>query len=112
MNQSLTINLHRITDKKRKAKSTLLVDLLKKRQIPGSLAARMCCAYSSEYLVRKCFLLDYYVENGLKINDTRRWIQSAITNDYNESDGFLNWFKRKKEYIMQNGNDDLKQLVV
>lgn len=110
MNQTFTLNLHKL-DCRTKAKSTLIVDLLKKRGIPGSMAARMFCLNSGEYLLRKCWLLDFQIERGYPVIDKRRWLLAAIKNDYNEPDKFLEWLKRKKEYIMKNGNADLKQLI-
>ena len=112
MNQTLTINLHRINDrKKNKAKSTLIVDLLKRRGVSGTQAVRMFHDYSLEYLIRKNWLLDYTKQKRYPVIDDRRWLLSAINNDYNETDDFLNWLKEKKEYIIKNGDQDLKQLV-
>ncbi len=110
MNHTFTISLPKLSSKS-KAQSTLIVGLLKKRGISGSVAARLFCSYSAEYLIRKNWLLDYHVERGYPVIDSRRWLQSAIKNDYNESDEFLNWFKRKKEDIQKNGSSDLKQLL-
>jgi hypothetical protein len=111
MNTSITLNLHRVDDKKSKAKSTLVVDLLKKFDIPGTQAVRMYHQNGPEYIVRKCFLLEYHLYKKKPVLDKRRWLMACINNDWNESDEFINWYKRKKEYILNNGNDDLKQLI-
>ena len=109
--RQLTIEILEITNKKTKAKSTLIVDLLKKRGISGIVAVDIFQQYSAEYVLRKCWLLDYMVELGLPIKHHRRWLQAAIKNDYKEPDHFLMWLKRKKEYILKDGNEDLKQLL-
>jgi len=116
MNKSLTLNFKVVDDKKKKkAKSTLVVDLLKRRGVSGTQAVRMFQQCGAEYLVRKCFHLDWYVDKYLNSNypvkDTRRWLIACINNNHNESDEFLDWLDRKKEYIINNGNDDLKALV-
>jgi hypothetical protein len=113
MKQSITLNLHRVDNKKTKAKSTLIVDLLKNHGIPGGQAVKIFQTNRPEYIVRKCFLLDYQLEkrNPITIVDAKRWIQSAIRNDYLEPEAFNNWYKDKCEYIIKNGNDDLKRLV-
>ena len=108
---SITLNLHQVNDRKIKPKSSLIIELLKKRGIAGSIAARMFCYHSPEYLVRKCWLLDFHHSRGYTIIDDRRWLLASIRNDYNESDAFLAWLKDKKEDIIKNGNDDLKRLV-
>ena len=108
----LEINI-KTADDKIKAPSTLIIDLLKKHGIRGDVASNIFKTNKPEYIVRKCFLFDYYSEkngNG-KILDSMRWLQSAIRNDYTESDAFLSWYKKKREYILNNGNDDLKRLV-
>ena len=110
MNKSLTINYKVIEDRKVKAKSTLIVNLLKKRGIPASMALNYYRNYGGEYLVRKTFLLDYFSEKE-KVKSEMRWLMSAISNDYNEPEHFLNWWADKKEYILNNGNADLKQLL-
>ena len=111
MNQSITLNLHRIDNKKTKATSTLIVDLLKNFDIPGTMAVRLFQQSGGEYLVRKCFLLEYYLYKKKPVLDKRRWLLAAINNNWNESDDFLNWYKSRREYILNNGNDDLKRLV-
>ncbi len=117
MNTSLTLNLHKVNKPKSKAKSTLIVDLLKKYNIAGTQAVRMFNQSGGEYIVRKCFLLDYFKEkylmknDGFGVKDERRWLIASINNDYNEPEDFLNWYKRKKDYIIANGNADLKRLV-
>jgi len=111
MNTTITLNLHKIDYRKQKAKSTVVIDLLKRRNISGCQAAQMFVEYSPEYLVRKCFLLDFHHSRGYTIIDDRRWLLACINNDYNESDAFLAWLKDKKEDIIKNGNDDLKRLV-
>ena len=106
----ITFNIKTL-DSKPKAKSTLIIDLLKKRGISGSLAKQMYCQYSSEYLIRKNWLLDYYHEKGLKISDNRRWLLACINNDYSEPEAFHDWFKFKRKQIMQGNNDELKELI-
>ena len=108
---SITLNYHQVSDRKIKPKSSLVIDLLKKRGISGSLAKEMFCLYSSEYLIRKNWLLDFHHERGYTIIDDRRWLLACINNDYNESDAFLAWLKDKKEDIIKNGNEDLKRLI-
>ena len=109
--ESITLNLHRVDNRKSKAKSTLIVDLLKKFDIPGTQAVRMYHQNGPEYIVRKAFLLEHYLYKKKPIGDKRRWLIACIHNDWTESDDFLNWFKRRKEYILNNGDDDLKQLL-
>ena len=111
MDKSITLNFKVVDNKKSKPKSSLIIELLKRRGIAGSQALRMFQSYGPEYLVRKNFLLDYYKNKGSYIHDDRRWIQAAIVNDYSESDDFINWLKRKKDDIIQNGGDDIKQLL-
>ena len=110
MKKSLTLNFEVIDDRKVKAKSTLIVNLLKKRGIPASMALNYYRNYGGEYLVRKTFLLDYFSEQE-KVKSEMRWLMSAIANDYSEPEHFLNWWEKKKTYILTNGNDDLKQLL-
>ena len=110
MKKSVTLNFEVIDDRKMKAKSTLIVDLLKKRGIPASMALNYYRNYGGEYLVRKTFLLDYFSEKE-KVKSEMRWLMSAISNDYNEPEHFLNWWERKKDDIVNNGNDDMKQLL-
>lgn len=100
-------------DAKPKSESTLIVDLLKKHGIPGNQAAQIFKTNAAEYIVRKAFMYDYYSEengNG-KILNSVRWLQSAIKNDYKETEKFLNWYKKKRQYILENGNEDLRRLV-
>jgi len=107
----LEINVKKVDDKI-KSDSTILIDLLKQRGIPGSQAVQLYKRNSKEYLVRKLFLYDYYAtKKNAPILSSMRWLQSAIKNDYKESDDFLNWYKAKKEYILNNGDDELKKLV-
>jgi hypothetical protein len=108
----LELNIKTV-DEKNKSQSTLVIDLLKKFEVPGGQAVKIFRSHRSEYIVRKCFLLEYHLLNKNPITkvDAKKWIQAAIRNDYNESDAFLNWYKAKKEYILNNGNGDLKQLV-
>ena len=108
---SITLNYHQVSDRKVKAKSSLVIELLKKRGIAGNIASQMFCFHSPEYLIRKCWLLDFHHSRGYTIIDDRRWLLASIRNDYNESDAFLAWLKDKKEDIIKNGNDDLKRLV-
>ena len=115
MNTTLTLNLHKIDHRKVKAKSSLVIDLLKSRGIPGGRAAAMYHINGGEYLIKKVFMLDFFMEKYLhgdtQIKDTKRWLQACITNDYTETEDFNGWFKRKKEYIAQNGSSDLRQLL-
>ena len=106
----LELNIKTV-DEKNKAVSTLIVDLLKKRGIPAGQAVKIWQTNRPEYIVRKCFMYDFYVEKTGNVISSMKWLQSAIRNDYNESDTFLNWYKAKKQYILENGNNDLKQLV-
>ena len=107
----LELNIKTV-DEKNKSESTLIVDLLKKCGIPGNKAVKIYQQNSAEYIVRKCFLYEYYAtEKNEPILSSMKWLQHAIRNDYNEPDGFINWYKAKKEYIKNNGNGDLKQLV-
>ena len=109
---SITLNYHQVSDRKVKPKSSLVIDLLKKRGIAGNVAAQMLShPYTPEYLVRKCWLLDFHHSRGYTIIDDRRWLLACINNDYNESDAFLAWLKDKKEDIIKTGNDDLKRLI-
>jgi len=111
MNQTLTINLHRVDDKKPKANSTLIVDLLKKFDIPGRQAVMMFHYNGPEYLVRKCYQLEYRMSKNLPVDDKKRWLTACINNNWSEPPGFNDWYKSKKEYVMNNGNDDLRQLL-
>ena len=111
METKLTLNLHRVDNRKTKAKSTLIVDLLKKFDIPGGQAVRMFHQNGHEYIVRKCYLLEYQIYSKKPIGDKKRWLMACINNDWRESDAFKEWFKVKKEYILNNGNDDLRQLL-
>ena len=114
MNTTFTLNLHRVDNRKSKAKSTLIVDLLKKFDIPGGQATGLYQKHGKEggeYIVRKCFLLEYWHHMKKPVGDNRRWLIAAINNDWDESDAFKDWYKRKKEYILNNGNDDMKQLL-
>jgi len=111
MNKSLTINYKVIEERKVKAKSTLIINLLKKFDIPGSQAVRMYHQNGPEYLVRKCFLLEYHLYKKKPVLDRKRWLMAAINNDWNESEEFNNWYKHRKDDIVNNGNDDMKQLL-
>ena len=115
MNTSITLNLHRVDNKKTKAKSTLVVGLLKKYGIPGTQAVRMYNQNGGEYIVRKCFQLDFFKEkylmrDGFGIKDERRWLMANINNMYDESDEFINWFENKKDYIIKT-DSELKELL-
>ena len=112
MNKSITLNFKVVDDKKKKRESTIIIDLLKKHGVPGGVAVNIYKTNRAEYIIRKCFLYEYYatVENK-PILSGMKWVQHAIRNDYNEPDHFNNWYKSKKEYILANGNDDLKRLV-
>ena len=109
--EQLVINVHRVNHRVPKAKSTIVIELLKRWGIPGSMAMRLFTHFSPEYILRKAWLLEYNKDRGYPVIDDRRWLIAAIKNDYNESDDFINWLKRKKEYIIMNGSDDLKQLI-
>jgi len=111
METKLTLNLHRVDNRKVKAKSTLIVDLLKKFDIPGGQAVRMFHQNGAEYLVRKAFLLEWHLYKKKPVLDRKRWLMAAINNDWNESDEFKEWWKRKQDHIASNGNDDLRQLL-
>jgi len=111
MNKSLTINYKVIEDRKVKATSTLIINLLKKFDIPGGRAAMMFHKHGAEYIVKKCFLLEYKIAEGFKVDSMMRCMQACIVNDWNESDGFNDYNKRRREYIIKNGPDDLRQLL-
>ena len=111
MEQTMTLNFKVVDNVKRKATSTLIVNLLKKFDIPGSQAVRMFHQNGHEYIVRKCYLLEYQIYIKKPIGDKKRWLMACINNDWNESDAFKAWYKDKKEYIINNGNDDLRQLL-
>ena len=91
MHISITLNFKVVDDKKKKAVSTLIVNLLKKFDIPGGQAARMFHLNGHEYLVRKCFLLEFHLYKKKPVLDNRRWLMACINNDWNESDEFKNW---------------------
>ena len=111
MNTSITLNLHRVDNVKTKAKSTLIVNLLKKFDIPGSQAVRMFHQNGAEYLVRKAFLLEYRLYKNLPVDDRKRWLIACINNDWNESDEFKEWYEHRKDNIIKTGNQDLIGLV-
>ena len=113
MQKSITLNFKVVDDKKkRKATSTLIVNLLKKFDIPGGRAAMMFHKHGHEYIVKKVFLLEYKIaEEGFKVDSMMRCMQACIVNDWNESEKFNDYKKRRREYIVQNGPDDLRQLL-
>ena len=88
MNKSLTIDLHRVDNKKVKATSTLIINLLKKFDIPGGRAKTMFHKHGHEYIVKKVFLLEFKISEGFKVDSMMRCMQACITNDWNESDKF------------------------
>jgi hypothetical protein len=114
METKLTLNLHRVDNRKSKAKSTLIVDLLKKYNIPGGQAVRMFHENGPEYIVRKCHQLDFFKEkylmrnDGFGIKDERRWLIASINNQYDE---FKDWYKRRQDEIVKNGPDELRDLL-
>ena len=112
MKKSLTLNFEVIEDRKVKAKSTLIINLLKKFDIPGGRAAMMFHKHGAEYIVKKVFLLEFKIaEEGFKVDSMMRCMQACIVNDWNESEKFNDYNKRRREYIIKNGPDDLRQLL-
>ena len=53
----------------------------------------------------------YHLYKKKPVLDRKRWLMAAINNDWNESEEFNNWYKYRKDDIVNNGNDDLKQLL-
>jgi hypothetical protein len=108
----LTIDVKTL-DEKSKSNSTLIIDLLKKFGVPGGQAVKIFQQNRPEYIVRKCFLFEYYkTEQTTPILSSMKWLQHAIRNDYNEPERFNNWYKARREDILANGNADLKQLIL
>ena len=100
-------------DKKDKS---FIIDLLKKIGIPGSTAYEYTKRYPCEYLVRKIFLLEYYKNNTADVRNDIAFIRSAIEFDngkFPEHDEFFQWFKIRKEEIMENKETphQLKQII-
>ena len=107
----ITINLDKL-DKKKKAKSTLVIKALKNYGIRGDLAMHYFTQNSPEWVMRKIWLLDYYIDINRAPKNKTAWLKSAIAHDYAEPEGFWEWFRRKREKILNGSNDDLKQLVI
>jgi hypothetical protein len=98
-------------DKKRPGKSTLIIRTLKNFGIRGDHALLYFTKNSGEYLLRKCWLLDYYIDINKAPRNKTAWLKSAIEHDYAEPEAFHDWFKKKREKILNGNNEDLKELV-
>ncbi len=107
----ITINLPNPNEKKRPARSTLVVRLLKSYGIPGKRASYYFTQYSYEYILRKCWLIDYYIGLEKPMRNKTAWLTSAIERDYSEPEAFHDWMKKKREQILNGNNEELKELV-
>ena len=107
----ITIDLKKL-DKKKKAKSTLVIKALKNFGVRGDLARWYFTQNSPEWIMRKCWMLDYYIDIDRAPKNKTAWLKAAIKHDYVEPEGFHEWFRRKKEKILNGSNDDLKQLIL
>ena len=95
----LIINLPDISDKKPLSKATLVIRTLKNFGIRGDHALLYFTRNSAEYLMRKCWLLQYYIELDKPIKNKTAWLKRAIENDYLEPEAFNDWYKRKQNEI-------------
>ncbi len=92
------------------ATSSALFFCYKKRGIPGSVIKVYSDKYSYEYLARKYWLMEFKIEQGI-LRSPVAWIRDNIEHEYNEPEGFWEWFKRKRETVM-NGDFDTRIKVV
>jgi len=103
-------------NKNNKSDKSFIIDLLKKIGMSGNIALEYTNKYPCEYLLRKIFLLEYYKNNTPEVKNDIAWIRSAIEYDnekFPEHDEFFQWFKSRKEKIMDNDKTphQLKQII-
>lgn len=89
--------------------STALFYCFKKRGIPGNLLKVYYGKYSEEYLIRKYWYLEYKIEQGVVKNPVG-WLRNNIENEFSESDKFWDWWRIKRDKILDNGdlNENIK----
>ena len=106
----LEINIKTIDEAlvKHRAESSVVIDLLKRTGISGIRAVQLYQQYGPDYCTRKYFHTEY-----VRPRDKRRFLQADIRENYAESDGFYEWFKRRKTEILLNDNIpiELQQIV-
>ncbi len=112
--QSVVLKSKRV--KTEKQDKSFIIDFLKKLGIPGNISYEYTKRYPVEYLCRKIFLLEYYKSNGTKVKNDIAFLRSAIEYDnekFPEYDDFHEWFKMRKEQIMDDNNTphQLKQII-
>lgn len=99
-----------------KKDTSLVINHLKKFGVPGNIAKNYANRYPCDYLIRKTFLLEYYDHHNSKVLNQVAWLRSAIEYDnekFPEYDDFHEWFKSRKEQIMDDSKTphELKQII-
>ena len=106
-----TINVNTINETlhKPKADSTIIVELLKKINVPGNVAAEFFSNYTPEYILRKYMVTEYHKH---RLRSPMAYFINDIKNDYSESDDFHRWMKVRKEEIYKSDVPiELKKLI-
>ena len=106
-----TINVNTINETlhKPKADSTIIVELLKKINVPGNVAAKIFSQYKPDYIIRK-YMVCLYKKNELY--NQMAYFRRDLENDYRESDDFHEWMKVRKEEIYKSDVPiELKKLI-
>ena len=85
--------------------STSLFFCFKKRGIPGGLVKVYYESYGIEYLVRKYWYLEYKMEQGV-VKSPVGWLRNNIENEFSETDGFWDWYRRKKQVVLDGDYDE------
>ena len=93
---------------KPKSEATVVLGLIKRTGIRGDVAARLYQQHGPDFLIRKYFHTEY-----MNPHDKRRYFQADLRENYSESDGFFEWFKRRKTEILLNDNipQELKRII-
>ena len=108
----LTLTLPEPYTAKQTPLSTLVIAALKKRGVRGDKAAWYFTQHSAEWLAKRIWLLDYYMETNPPKSPTG-FLIASIEHDYVLPEMFIYWLEAKKQKILSdpNSSDDLIKLV-
>ena len=106
----ITINVKTIDEAiiKPKAEVTVVIDFLKRLGIPGRIAVELYQKHGPDYLVRKAMHAEY-----MKPRNRIAYFRADCRENYPESDGFHEWYKRRKTQILIDDRipQELKRVV-
>jgi len=85
----------------------------KKQGVPGNLVKVYYDKYSEEYLIRKYWYMIYKIELG-QVKTPVGWLRNNIENEFSENDGFWEWWKGKRDRILDDpaSDENLKAMVI